>query len=168
MSLGEYPVLACTGTHAFISGPDDFSLGAGRAVDASRMFEPDVSPYCFDTANRTLICVSTSDISDATFFYQAQRQHAFIVHYIGDAPFRVTRRGANLQVMATELDAVAVREIPVGPRSTARRTEGDRAPAALLKKPRPGNVIGVHMSPPLPKFAASTPTWPTPVERGSR
>lgn len=76
MSLGEYPVRSCTGKHAFISGPDDFSLEAGRAVDASRMFEPDVSPYCFDLANRTLLCVSTPDISGATFFYQAQRQYA--------------------------------------------------------------------------------------------
>jgi hypothetical protein len=76
MSLGEYPVRSCTGKHAFISGPGDFALAAGRAVASSRMFEPDVSPYCFDLANRTLLCVSTPDISDATFFYQAQRQQA--------------------------------------------------------------------------------------------
>jgi hypothetical protein len=76
MSLGEYPVRSCTGKLAFISGPHDFSLDAGRPVDSSRMFDPDVSPYCFDLANRTLLCVSTPDISGATFFYQAQRQHA--------------------------------------------------------------------------------------------
>jgi hypothetical protein len=76
MNLSEYAVRSCPGKLAFISGPDDFSLEAGRAVDSLRMFEPDVSPYCFDLANRTLLCVSTPDISDATFFYQAQRQHA--------------------------------------------------------------------------------------------
>jgi len=76
MTLSEFTVRSCTGKLAFISGPDDFSLGAGRAVDSSRMFEPDVSPYCFDLANRTLLCVSTPDISGAPFFYQAQRQYA--------------------------------------------------------------------------------------------
>jgi hypothetical protein len=76
MSLSEYAVRSCTGKSAFISGPDDFSLEAGRAVESSRMFDADVSPYCFDLANRTLLCVSTPDISDAIFFYQAQRQHA--------------------------------------------------------------------------------------------
>ena len=76
MSLNEYPVRACPGKHAFLSGPDDFSLAAGRAVDSPRMFDPDVSPYCFDLAKRRLLCVSTPDISDAAFFYQAQRQHA--------------------------------------------------------------------------------------------
>lgn len=76
MNLNEYPILACTGRFAFLSGPDDFSLADGRVVDSSRMFDPDVSPYCFHLANRNLLCVSTPDISDATFFYQAQRQHA--------------------------------------------------------------------------------------------
>lgn len=76
MSVNEYPVRACPGKLAFLSGPDDFSLGAGRLVDSSRMFDRDVSPYCFDLAKRALLCVSTPDISDATFFYQAQRQHA--------------------------------------------------------------------------------------------
>ena len=71
--------------------------------------------------------------------------HAFIVHHVGDASLGVTRRGANLQVAAAELDAVAVREIAVGSGSAARRTEGDRAAAALLEKPRPGDVIGVHV-----------------------
>ena len=120
MSLAEYPVRSCTGKHAFISGPDDFSLGAGRAVDASRMFEPDVSPYCFDPANRTLHCVSTPDISDATFFYQAQRQHARSVIKVPfdalpegpDAPaliFSVGRCGSTLLVRA--LQAAGVRTV---------------------------------------------------------
>jgi hypothetical protein len=120
MSLAEYPVRSCTGKHAFISGPDDFSLGAGRAVDASRMFEPDVSPYCFDTANRTLHCVSTPDISDATFFYQAQRQYARSLIKVSfdalpggpDAPaliFSIGRCGSTLLVRA--LQAAGVRTV---------------------------------------------------------
>jgi hypothetical protein len=40
------------------------------------MFDPDVSPYCFDLDDRKLFCVSTPDITGATFFYQAQRQWA--------------------------------------------------------------------------------------------
>jgi|SRR5689334_4869218 len=76
MSVVEYRIHSCTGKLSFISGPGDFSLEAGRVVDPSRMFDPDVSPYCFDLAHRTLICVSTPDLSDAVFFYQAQRQHA--------------------------------------------------------------------------------------------
>ena len=40
------------------------------------MREADVSPYCFDVANRNLLCVSTPDLSDEVFFYQAQRQYA--------------------------------------------------------------------------------------------
>jgi len=40
------------------------------------MFDPDVSPYCFDLDDRKLFCVSTPDIKGATFFYQAQRQSA--------------------------------------------------------------------------------------------
>jgi hypothetical protein len=76
MNLSEHTVRDCPGKLAFISGPDDFSVGAGRTVDPSRMFDPDVSPYCFDLVHRALLCVSTPDISGATFFYQAQRQHA--------------------------------------------------------------------------------------------
>ncbi len=40
------------------------------------MFDPDVSPYCFDFDERKLFCVSTPDIARATFFYQAQRRDA--------------------------------------------------------------------------------------------
>jgi len=40
------------------------------------MFEPDVSPYCFDLEEGQLLCVSTPEIAGATFFYQAQRQWA--------------------------------------------------------------------------------------------
>ncbi len=119
MSLSEHTVLSCTGKRAFISGPDDFSLGAGRAVDSSRMFEPDVSPYCFDLANRTLLCVSTSDISGAAFFYQAQRQYArsvirvpFESLPVGPASpaliFSIGRCGSTLLVRALEAAGVRV------------------------------------------------------------
>jgi len=120
MSLSEHTVLSCTAKLAFISGPDDFSLGAGRAVDSSRMFEPDVSPYCFDLANRTLLCVSTPDISGATFFYQAQRQYARSVIRVpfeslpgGPASpvliFSIGRCGSTLLVKA--LEAAGVRAV---------------------------------------------------------
>ncbi len=90
MSLIEYRVQSCTGKLAFISGPDDFGLGPGRAVASSRMFDPDVSPYCFDLAGRSLLCVSTPDISDAVFFYRAQREHARSVIKV---PFASLPRG---------------------------------------------------------------------------
>jgi hypothetical protein len=120
MSLAEYPVRSCTGKHAFISGPDDFALAPGRVVDASRMFEPDVSPYCFDLANRTLVCVSTLDISGATFFYQAQRQYARSVIKVPfdslpeetESPaliFSIGRCGSTLLVRA--LQAAGVRTV---------------------------------------------------------
>lgn len=76
MSLTEYRVRSCTRRLAFISGPDDFELDDGKEVGASRLFEADVSPYCFDLATRSLLCVSTPDISSAVFFYQAQREYA--------------------------------------------------------------------------------------------
>ena len=40
------------------------------------MFDPDVSPYCFDFDERKVFCVSTPDIGGATFFYHAQRRCA--------------------------------------------------------------------------------------------
>ena len=120
MSLIECTVRACTGRSAFISGPDDFSLDAGRVVEPSRMFEPDVSPYCFDFANRSLLCVSTPDISGAVFFYQAQRQHARSVirvpfESLPDGPtspaliFSIGRCGSTLLVKA--LEAAGVRTV---------------------------------------------------------
>ena len=91
MSLYEYPVLGCPGRLAFLSSRDDFSVAAGRAVASSRMRDPDVSPYCFDFAKRSLLCVSAPDIAGATFFYQAQRQHARSVIEI---PFASLPEGA--------------------------------------------------------------------------
>ncbi|HEX4524277.1 MAG TPA: hypothetical protein VH704_12220 [Casimicrobiaceae bacterium] len=84
------------------------------------MFDSDVSPYCFDLANRTLLCVSTPDISDATFFYQAQRQHARSVITVPfdalpegpDAPaliYSIGRCGSTLLVRA--LQAAGVRTV---------------------------------------------------------
>jgi hypothetical protein len=66
MSINEYPVRGCRGKLAFLSGPGDFSLAPGRVVDSSRMFDSDVSPYCFDLAKCRLLCVSTPDISGGT------------------------------------------------------------------------------------------------------
>jgi hypothetical protein len=77
------------------------------------MFEPDMSPYCFDLADRSLLCVSTPDISRATFFYQAQRQYARSVlkvpfESLPDGPaspaliFSIGRCGSTLLVRALE------------------------------------------------------------------
>jgi hypothetical protein len=59
-----------------VSQANDFVLETGRTVDRSRIFDPDVSPYCFDFEQRRLYCVSTPSMAGATFFYQAQRQSA--------------------------------------------------------------------------------------------
>jgi hypothetical protein len=119
MSLSEYPVRSRTENLFRISGPDDFSLDGGRAVESSRMFEPDVSPYCFDLTNRTLLCVSTPDISAASFFYQAQRQYARSVikvpfESLPEGPaspaliFSIGRCGSTLLVRALEAAGVRV------------------------------------------------------------
>lgn len=119
MSLSEHPVRWRTQDLFRISGPGDFGLDAGRAVDSRRMFEPDVSPYCFDLAHRTLLCVSTPDISGATFFYQAQRQHARSVIEVpfdslpeGPASpalmFSIGRCGSTLLVRVLEAGGVRV------------------------------------------------------------
>ncbi|NDP42457.1 MAG: hypothetical protein GZ089_07045 [Aromatoleum sp.] len=76
MTLTEHPVRLRIDSRISISQPADFILDAGHPVDPSRMFDPDVSPYCFDFDDRKLFCVATPAISGATFFYQAQRQHA--------------------------------------------------------------------------------------------
>jgi hypothetical protein len=74
--LSEWTVVSHNPDRLSVSSPGDFVVEAGRAVDVSRMREADVSPYCFDVANRNLLCVSTPDLSDEVFFYQAQRQYA--------------------------------------------------------------------------------------------
>lgn len=113
MSLSEHAIRSRIREIATISGPGDFGLETGRVVDSSRMFEPDVSPYCFDFSNRNLFCVSTPDISDATFFYQAQRQQARSVikipfESLPDGPaspaliFSIGRCGSTLLVRALE------------------------------------------------------------------
>jgi len=76
MGLTEHAIRLRTESRTSISQAADFVLDAGRSLDRSRMFEPEVSPYCFDIDDRTLWCVSTPNIAGATFLYQAQRQYA--------------------------------------------------------------------------------------------
>ena len=76
MDLTEHAVRPRIASRTSFSQASDFVLDPGRPVGRSRMFDPDVSPYCFDLEERKLYCVSTPDIAGATFFYQAQRQHA--------------------------------------------------------------------------------------------
>ena len=113
MNLSEHAIRLRTREIATISGPGDFGLEVGRAVDSSRMFDADVSPYCFDFPNRTLFCVSTPDISGATFFYQAQRLQARSVikipfESLPEGPpspaliFSIGRCGSTLLVRALE------------------------------------------------------------------
>lgn len=90
MSLCEYPVRSRSADLFSRSSPSDFVLDAGRAVDGSRLFEPDLSPYCFDAPRRMLLCVCTPDISAAPFFYQAQRQSA---RSVVKAPFEALPEG---------------------------------------------------------------------------
>jgi hypothetical protein len=76
VALTEHDVRQRITSRTSISQSADFVLGSGRPVDASRMFDPDVSPYCFDFDEGALLCVATPDIAGATFFYQAQRHLA--------------------------------------------------------------------------------------------
>jgi hypothetical protein len=76
LSLTEHPVRLRNANRTSISQVTDFVLDPGCSVDRARMFDRDVSPYCFDFNDRKLFCVSTPDIAGATFFYQAQRQTA--------------------------------------------------------------------------------------------
>ena len=76
MSLTEHAVRQRIASRTSVSQATDFVLETGRPLDRSRMFDPDVSPYCFDFDDRKLLCVSTPDIAGATFFYQSQRQQA--------------------------------------------------------------------------------------------
>ena len=84
------------------------------------MFEPDISPYCFDFDSRHLYCVSTPDISRASFFYQAQRQYARSVvkvpfELLPEGPtspaliFSIGRCGSTLLVRV--LEAAGVRAV---------------------------------------------------------
>jgi len=159
MNLSEYAVRSCLGKLAFISGPDDFSLEAGRAVDPARMFDPDVSPYCFDLANRTLLCVSTPDISDATFFYQAQRQHARSVVKIpfvalpegATTPsliFSIGRCGSTLLVKALESEGIRVVSEPDFYRQAACHQPLDLSLRSAIRgatRLLPYSVIKLHL-----------------------
>ena len=58
----------------------------------------------------------------------------------------MTGRGANLEIAAAELHAIAVREIAVGARQRRSPRESAIAlPQLLLEQPRAGDVIGVHV-----------------------
>lgn len=76
MTLTEHAVRSRIANLTSVAQPSDFVLDSGQPVALQRMFDPDVSPYCFDFDDRKLLCVSTPDIRAATFFYQAQRQRA--------------------------------------------------------------------------------------------
>jgi len=76
VSVTEHAIRQRIASLTSIAQPTDFVLDSGRASPHSRIFDADVSPYCFDIDERTLLCVSTPDISGSTFFYQAQRQSA--------------------------------------------------------------------------------------------
>ena len=86
MGLTEHTVRRRIESRTSFSQPADFELETGKPVATSRMLDADVSPYCFDFAERKVFCVSTPDIGGATFFYQAQRQHASSVIKV---PFEV-------------------------------------------------------------------------------
>jgi hypothetical protein len=96
MKLSEHRVALRTPDVLRISGPGDFSLAPWRLVESTRIFDADVSPYCFDLANRMLLCVSTPDISTAVFFYQAQRSRARSVIAV---PFDALPRGPASPVL---------------------------------------------------------------------
>lgn len=120
MSLTEHVVRLRIANLTSFSQATDFVLEPGRPVDRSRMFDRDVSPYCFDLEDRKLLCVSTQDIERATFFYQAQRQWARSVikvpfHALPEALtsptliFSIGRCGSTLLHRA--FDAAGVRSV---------------------------------------------------------
>jgi len=159
MSLSEYQVRFRIRDLLSISGPGDFILGAGRPVDSSRMFEPDVSPYCFDLANRSLLCVSTPDISAATFFYQAQRQYARSVIKVpfeslpaGPASpvliFSIGRCGSTLLVRALQAAGMrAVSELDFYRQAACHRPLDISLRSAITGATRllPYSVIKLHL-----------------------
>lgn len=134
MSLTEHAVRQRIASRTSISQATDFVLESGQALDRSRMFDPDVSPYCFDFDDRKLYCVSTPDIAGATFFYQAQRQQARSVikvpfDALPEAPasptliFSIGRCGSTLLHRA--FDAAGVRSV----------SEPDYFTQAALRRP---------------------------------
>jgi hypothetical protein len=75
---------------------DDFELAGAREVDAARLLEPDVTPYCLDFERRELVCVTTppgAALGEAAFFYQAQRDLALSLIAV---PFDLLARMAML------------------------------------------------------------------------
>jgi hypothetical protein len=71
--MTEAPVVARAARRYEIVAPGDFSLGSAREIDR---LPPEATPYCADFARRSLLCVTTPDIFDHPFLYQAQREQA--------------------------------------------------------------------------------------------
>lgn len=73
--------IALAGLGDFVSTPE------GQADPSILLHSPNISPYCFDEANRQAIFVETTegvDIAEYAFFYQGQFEHAqrlFVVPY---------------------------------------------------------------------------------------
>ena len=142
VGLTEHAVRQRIASRTSISQATDFVLETGRPLDPSRMFDPDVSPYCFDFDDRKLFCVSTPDIGGATFFYQAQRQQARSVikvpfDALPEAPssatliFSIGRCGSTLLHRA--FDAAGVRSV----------SEPDFYTQAALRRPGDAALRGV-------------------------
>ncbi len=143
MEITEHAVRARTADRTSISQPADFELDAGHPVPERRMFDPDVSPYCFDFDERKLLCVSTPDIRGATFFYQAQRQRARHVvkvpfDALPEAPaartlvFSIGRCGSTLLHKAFEAAGLSAVSEPDYFTQVAVRRPGDPALATVL------------------------------------
>ena len=143
MSLTEHAVHLRTTDSTSVSQTSDFVLEPGRPVERTRMFDPDVSPYCFDLENRKLICVSTPDIAGTTFFYQAQRQLARTVikvpfHTLPEAAtsptliFSIGRCGSTVLHRAFETAGVRAVSEPDYFTQAALHSAGDHALQSVI------------------------------------
>lgn len=71
--MTESPVVSRTSRRFEIVSPADFSLGSGREI---AVLPQEATPYCVDFERQCLLCVTTPDILDHPFLYQAQREQA--------------------------------------------------------------------------------------------
>lgn len=69
----ESPIVSRASRRYEIVAPADFSLGSGREI---AVLPREATPYCVDFENQCLLCVTTPDILDHPFLYQAQREQA--------------------------------------------------------------------------------------------
>lgn len=69
----ESPVVSRSSRRYEIVAPSDFSLGSGREI---AVLPQEATPYCVDFERQCLLCVTTPDILDHPFLYQAQRENA--------------------------------------------------------------------------------------------